>query len=160
MFHSWCVCVFCCICLFGTLCGCCSKGFNQTLLLVLRVRCRSPSCLLAAQHLLLGHFMRPVAMSIQCHLLISFRPTHDRLPSDCSHLHNVFLSIVFPVLLASFVVFYFIPIFAFFLFFPLFPYTIPPPPPFFACNKAQSSLFDLPIYILMLCGVFALGPNL
>jgi hypothetical protein len=32
--------------------------------------------------------------------------------------------------------------------------------PFFACNKARSSLFDLPICILMLCGVFALGPNL
>jgi hypothetical protein len=31
---------------------------------------------------------------------------------------------------------------------------------FFACNKAWSSLCDLPVYILMLCRVFALGPNI
>jgi hypothetical protein len=29
-----------------------------------------------------------------------------------------------------------------------------------ACNKAWSSLFNLAVYILMLCEVFALGQNL
>jgi hypothetical protein len=45
----------------------------------------------------------------------------------------------------------------FFLFFPLFPCMFFF---FFACNKAWSSLCDLPVYILMLCRVFALGPNI
>jgi hypothetical protein len=31
---------------------------------------------------------------------------------------------------------------------------------FFAYNKVWSSLFDLPVYILMLCEVLALSPNL
>jgi hypothetical protein len=31
---------------------------------------------------------------------------------------------------------------------------------FFAFNKARSSLFNIPVYILMLCGVFALDPDL
>ena len=75
----------------------------------------------------------------------------------------MYLYTVFPVLLVSFVVFHFIPIYALFLFFPLFPCTF-----FFSffffffftCNKACSSLFDLPICILILCGVFDLGLDL
>jgi hypothetical protein len=31
---------------------------------------------------------------------------------------------------------------------------------FFACNKAWSSLFNMLVYILMLCGVFAFDPDL
>jgi hypothetical protein len=45
--------------------------------------------------------------------------------------------------------------FVLFFFFPIFSFTFPSPF-FFASNKARSSLFNLFIYILMLCGVFAL----
>jgi hypothetical protein len=58
----------------------------------------------------------------------------------------------------------FYPYICFFFFFFIFPFyfpvrSLPPPPPLFACNKAWSSLFDLPVCILMLYGVFALGSN-
>jgi hypothetical protein len=43
----------------------------------------------------------------------------------------------------------------YFVFFHFFPYVFLSC--FLACKKAQSSLFNLPIYILMLCGIFALG---
>jgi hypothetical protein len=103
-------------------------------------------------------------MNFQHHLLVVFRSAYDWLSSGYRHLRSVFLSIVFLVLLASFVVFhlslhllffnfslylhvlFFSPFFLFFF--------------FFAYNKARSSLFDLPIYILKLCGIFALGPDL
>jgi hypothetical protein len=98
-------------------------------------------------------------MSFQCHFLVDIRPACDRLSLGCHHLHSVFLLTVFPVLLASFVVFHFIYVFALFLFslyvfFFFFSFL------FFSFNKARSSLFDLPICILMLCGVFALSPDL
>jgi hypothetical protein len=54
------------------------------------------------------------------------------------------------------ILFFFFFVFPFFpLSFFLFPFFF-----FFACNNAWSPLFNLPIYILMICGVFALGPNL
>jgi hypothetical protein len=87
------------------------------------------------------------------------RPVCNLLPSGCHHLHSVFFVYYFPILLASFVVFHFIPLFAFFhfpiIFLYVFFFFL-----FFACNKARSSLFDLPVCILMLCGIFALGPYL
>jgi hypothetical protein len=79
------------------------------------------------------------------------------LPSGSVHVHLTFYSgSVASALVCFYSVFLFFFVFPFFpLSFFLFPFFF-----FFACNNAWSPLFNLPIYILMICGVFALGPNL
>jgi hypothetical protein len=89
------------------------------------------------------------ARSIILHLIhLVLCPTV--LPLGSVHVHPTFCS--GSIASVSLILFCFVFCFSIF-FLTFFPF-------FFACNKTRSSLFNLPVYILMLCGVFAFDPNL
>jgi hypothetical protein len=137
---------FCCFYLFGTLCGCCSWGIHSN--------SPPPDCFVCAADLLRVH------SAAHCLLLGLFScPHHDELPTPpsalVSSLHAIgslpaavicivcFFFFFFPVLLVYFLVFLFFPCCCFFFFF--FPFiSMYVFIPISACNKALSSLFDLP----------------